>query len=175
MLAPFTPWNCLVILVWNALLAGGILIGSLFVSIIGTFQRQVSSIALLFNLQCQNPLLTPNLLNFIAFVTRKYDTLIHLLSYGWGGATLGPSATVVVSRLMEREAVSLPPPFLWLQGDIGVGEPHYLLAMYVSAEKQTFDHDWYRGRAHQKNQYVVNFQTTENKLVAVHSSSGEDA
>ena len=55
---------------------------------------------------------------------------------------------------------------------MGVGESHSLLAMYVSAEKQTFDQDWYRGRAPHppKNQHVVNFQTTENKLVAIHSS-----
>ena len=55
-----------------------------------------------------------------------------------------------------------------------MGEPHSLLAMYVSVEKQTFDHDWYQGKACQKNQHVVNFQTTENKLVAVHLSPGED-
>ena len=45
---------------------------------------------------------------------------------------------------MEREAVSLSlPPSLSLQGDMGMGESHSLLAMYVSAEMQTFDHDWY--------------------------------
>ena len=53
--------------------------------------------------------------------------------------------------------------------------PHSLLAMYVSAEKQTFDQIWYRGRARQKNQHVVNFQTTEDKMVAVYSSRDEDA
>ena len=54
-----------------------------------------------------------------------------------------------------------------------MGGPHSLLAKYVSAEKQILDHIWYQGRARQKNQHVVNFQTTENKLVAVHSSPGE--
>ena len=52
-----------------------------------------------------------------------------------------------------------------------MGGPHSVLAMYVSVEKQTLNHIWYRGRARQKNQHV-NFQTT---LVAVHSSPGEDA
>ena len=31
-----------------------------------------------------------------------------------------------------------------------MGEPYSLLAMNMSAEKQTFDHDWYRGRNRQK-------------------------
>ena len=53
--------------------------------------------------------------------------------------------------------------------------PRSLLAICASAEKQTLDHIWYRGRARQKKQHVVNFQTTENKLVALHSSQGEDA
>ena len=69
---------------------------------------------------------------------------------------------------------SLLPPFLWLQGDVGVGGPHSLLAMCVSAGRQAFNYDWYQGRPRQKNQHVVNFQTMENKLVAVHSLLGED-
>ena len=56
-----------------------------------------------------------------------------------------------------------------------MGGPYSLLAMYVSAEKQTLDHIWYWGRARQKNQHMVNFQTTENKLVAVYSPRDEDA
>ena len=58
-----------------------------------------------------------------------------------------------------------------------MGGPHSLLAKCVSAGRQAFDHDWYRGRARKKkkNQRVVNFQTTGNKLVAVHSSQDEDA
>ena len=52
---------------------------------------------------------------------------------------------------MEREAVSLSlSPSLSLQGDMGVREPHSLLAMYVSAEKQIFEHDWFQGGARQK-------------------------
>ena len=39
------------------------------------------------------------------------------------------------------EAVSLPPPQL-VQADMGMGEPHSLLAMYASAEKQICYHDW---------------------------------
>ena len=66
-------------------------------------------------------------------------------------------------------------PSLSLQAEIGMEGPHSQLAMYVSAEKQTLDLIWYRGRARQKNQHVVNFQTTEKKLVALHSSQGEDA
>ena len=50
--------------------------------------------------------------------------------------------TIIVSRIMEREALSLPPS-LSLQYDMGLGEPHSLLAIYVSVEKQTIDHDGY--------------------------------
>ena len=64
----------------------------------------------------------------------------------------------------ERGCLSLLPSLL-LQGEIGMEGPHSLLAMYVSAEMQTLDHIWYRGRARQKNQHVVNFQTTEDKLL----------
>ena len=49
----------------------------------------------------------------------------------------------------KRGHFSLPLS-LSLQGDMGMGEPPSLLAMYVSAEKETFDHDCYRGRARQK-------------------------
>ena len=50
---------------------------------------------------------------------------------------------------MEREAVSLHLSLL-LQGDMGMGEPHSLLAMCASAEKQICDDDWYWGRNGQK-------------------------
>ena len=73
------------------------------------------------------------------------------------------------------ERPSLLHPSLSIQADIGMGEPHSLLTMYVSAEKQILDHIWYLGRARQKNQHAVNFQTTGNKLVAVYSSKEEDA
>ena len=59
------------------------------------------------------------------------------------------------------ERPSLLHPSLSLQAEIGMGGPHSLLAMYESAEKQTPDHIWYRGRARQKNQHVVIFQTME--------------
>ena len=99
-------------------------------------------------------------------MTRKYDTLIHLDNYGNKQESADDSS--------GRGCLPLPPS-LSLQGDMGVGEPHSLLAMYVSAEKQTLDHIWYRGRAHQKNQHMVNFQTMENKLVGIYSSRDEDA
>ena len=57
---------------------------------------------------------------------------------------------------------------------MGMGGPHSLLAMCVSVGRQAFNHIWYRGRARQENQHVVNFQTTEGDLVAIHSSLGED-
>ena len=72
------------------------------------------------------------------------------------------------------ERPSLLHPSLSLQGEIGMEGPHSLLVMCVSVEKQTLDHIWYRERACQKNQHVMNFQTTKNKLVAIHSSQGKD-
>ena len=45
-----------------------------------------------------------------------------------------------------------------LQGDMVMGEPHSLLAMYVSAEQQNFDHE---GKNRRRSQHVVNLQTTE--------------
>ena len=51
--------------------------------------------------------------------------------------------TLVVSGIMEREAVSLSLSLqtsLSLQGDMGMREPHSQLTMHVSAEKQTFDY-----------------------------------
>ena len=48
--------------------------------------------------------------------------------------------TIVTSknyRIVEvRETIS-PSPTLSLQGDVGMGGPHSLLAMYVSVERQT--------------------------------------
>ena len=72
----------------------------------------------------------------------------------------GYQTTIVVSRIgSERPSLS---PTLSLQGDVAVGGPHSLLAMRVSAEKQTFNHIWYLGGNRQrKNQHMVIFQTTE--------------
>ena len=70
------------------------------------------------------------------------------------------------------EAIS-PPLFLLLQGDVGMGEPHSQLAIYALAERQTCDQDL-RKKLLKKGQQVVNFHTTETKLVAVYSSQGED-
>ena len=63
------------------------------------------------------------------------------------------------------EAVS-PSPSLLLQGDMGMGEPHSLLAMYVSAERPTYDHDWYWGKNRQKSTRG-NFSDYGNKLVTM--------
>ena len=83
---------------------------------------------------------------YLYIVTRKYDTLIHSPSYGEGGATRRPLADYSSKQNSgSRRAVSLQPSLL-VQADIGMGEPHSLLAMYASAEKQTCDHDWYWGR-----------------------------
>ena len=57
--------------------------------------------------------------------------------------------TIVVSWMVEKEAISHLPSLL-LQSDMGRGEPHSLLAMYASAEKQTCDHDWFWERNCQK-------------------------
>ena len=54
--------------------------------------------------------------------------------------------TIVVSknyRIVEVGKVVSLPPSLSLQSDMGMGEPHSLFAKYVSAERQTCDHDWY--------------------------------
>ena len=59
--------------------------------------------------------------------------------------------------------------------ELGMGEPHSLLAMYVSVEKQTLDHDWYRERNPQKRPTDGEFSNYRNELVAVYSSQGEDA
>ena len=71
------------------------------------------------------------------------------------------------------EAVSSPPSLL-LQGDVGMGEPHSLLAIYASTERQTCDHDL-RKKPLKKNQHMGNFQNTKTKLAAVYSSQDEDA
>ena len=42
----------------------------------------------------------------------------------------------------KRVRLSFPPSLL-LQRYLGMGDPHSLIAMYASAEKQTCDHDWY--------------------------------
>ena len=52
--------------------------------------------------------------------------------------------------------------------------PHSLLAMCVSAGRQDFDLDLVPRKSPPKNQHVGNFQTTENELVDIHSSPGED-
>ena len=74
-------------------------------------------------------------------VTRKYDTLIHSPGCGEGSCD-----SLVVSknyRIVEvGEAVSLPSSLLLL-GDMSMGEPHSLLAIYASAERQICNHDGY--------------------------------
>ena len=62
--------------------------------------------------------------------------------------------TIVVSRIVEAGEVISLSPSLVLQGEVGIEGPHSLLTMCAP---------------------VVNFQTTENKLVAVYPSRDEDA
>ena len=85
---------------------------------------------------------------------RKYDILIHSPGYGerrcdsLAQLTIVVSKnqqTTVVSRIMEEEGPSLFNPLYLVQADMGMGEPHSLLAIYASAEMQTCDHDWYGG------------------------------
>ena len=54
----------------------------------------------------------------------------------------GHQRTIVVSRIMKRRALSLPPSLL-LQSDMSMGEPHSVLVIYASAERQTCNHDGY--------------------------------
>ena len=49
---------------------------------------------------------------------------------GKGGKTRWPLPIIVVSRIVEREAVSLQPSLL-VQGDMGMRKPYSLLAMYA--------------------------------------------
>ena len=81
----------------------------------------------------------------------------------------GRQWTIVVSknyRMKEvGEAVS-PSPSLLLQGDMGMGGSHSLLVMYILTERQTRNHDWYRGKNSQKSTRG-NFSNYGNKLVAI--------
>ena len=71
---------------------------------------------------------------------------------GEGGAACWPSADYSGKQESadnsskqnsgSGRAVSLQPSPL-VQDDMGMREPHSLLAMYGSAEKQTCDHDYY--------------------------------
>ena len=95
---------------------------------------------------------------FIHNVTRKYDTLIH--SPGWGKGAV----TIVVSRIMEREAVSL-----------------FTLSIITRWHRQSrtslsIGHVWVGGEANRrpwlvlrkkqpKSQHVGNFQTTETSYL----------
>ena len=72
----------------------------------------------------------------------------------------------------KRGRFSLHPSLL-IQGDMGMGRPHSLLNVYASAERQTCDYDGY-WEGNRQNHHVMNFQTTETKLVAVYSSQDED-
>ena len=82
----------------------------------------------------------------------EIDTLIHSPGCGEGGVARRTADDYDSKQESaddsskqnngKRGRLSLPPSLL-LQGDMGMEEPHSLLAMYVSAEKQTSDHDWY--------------------------------
>ena len=83
-----------------------------------------------------------NTWNYLTLVTGKYDTLIY--SPGYGGRRC---YSLVIddygSKQELAEGPSLFNPLYLVQGDVSMGEIHSLWAMYVSAEKQTCDHDWY--------------------------------
>ena len=64
---------------------------------------------------------------------------------GEEGATLTVSDYSSKQNNGKRGRFSLHSSQL-LQGDMSMGGPHSLLAICGSAEKQTFHHDWYRGR-----------------------------
>ena len=72
----------------------------------------------------------------------------------------GYRMTIVENRIGSWRGRLSVPPSLSLQGDMGMGKPHSILAMYVSAEKQIGDHDWYQ-RRNRQDQHVVNFKTSE--------------
>ena len=69
-------------------------------------------------------------------MTRKYDTLIHSLGYEeMRYDALVSQPTIVGIRNNDNgKAVSLQPSLL-VQGDMGMVNPHCLLAMYASVER----------------------------------------
>ena len=74
---------------------------------------------------------------------------------GKRAATLWPSADDSKQNNGKKGSLSLSLSrylslFLLLQGDMSMGEPHSLLAIYASAGRQTCDHDGYWGRNRQK-------------------------
>ena len=75
-------------------------------------------------------------------VMTKYDTLIHFLGMGDEVWHAGFRTTIVVSRIGRRRGRLSFLPSLLLQGNMGMGEPHSLLAMYASvAKREICDHD----------------------------------
>ena len=97
----------------------------------------------------------------------------HIHEEIWHPNTFDRQQTIVVSKnyrmLAGREAVSLTHP-LSLQGEIGMWGPHSLLAIYVSMERQTPWPYLVLRKSPPPKKNVANFQTTEDKLVAMWSS-----
>ena len=78
---------------------------------------------------------------------------------GKGAAILWSSADHSSKQNNEKKGPLSLPPSLLLQGDMSMGEPHSLLAVYASAEKQICDHKLVlrKKRPKKKSQHVVNF------------------
>ena len=106
----------------------------------------------------------------------------------WHPNTFDRQRTIVISKnyriVAGREAVSLSLSlyiyiyiYILLQGEIGMEGPNSLLAMCASAENQ-IPRPYLvlrKSPLKKKNHHVVNFQTTEDKLVAMWSSKDEHA
>ena len=71
-------------------------------------------------------------------------TLSYIRQFVGGGVASRPAGCPADYGSKQNSgngrAVSVQPS-LFVQADMGMGEPHSLLAMYASAEKQTCHHD----------------------------------
>ena len=96
-------------------------------------------------------------------MTRKSDTLIHSWVMGKGVATCWPSADYNSNQNGGGgRAVSLQPSLL-VQGDMGMRKPHFLFAVYASAERCRPATMVGTEGKQPKSQHVVIFQITETK------------
>ena len=79
----------------------------------------------------------------------------------------GYRKTIEVSKIGGGRGCLSSPPFLSLQGEIDIGGPHSLLAMYVSAERQTPRPCLILRKKPLKKSKRSNFSNYGKKLVAV--------
>ena len=114
-------------------------------------------------------------------VTMKYDTLILLLGFlgrkpatDYGSKQESAEDCNKQNWQWERPSLSLPHS-LSLQGEIDMGAPTLYKTCTCQRTGRPFDQDWYRGRARQKESTRGEFSNYGSKLVAFHSSLGEDA